>query len=218
MQGSRCLLVPRLGSPGSSPSSFASSSSDGSVYPFRGRVTTNVVVRDLDLRLPDAAHGRRLEVAVDGLPLFGGAQLAVDTTMVGAVHTDGTAIRGASNADGVAVVAARRRKERTFPELVGPRARARLVVLGVEVGGRLSTETQSFLSRLAKAKANGEVPLMCRTAEQAWRLRWRSLLSCTAARAVATSMLELRGGQVLTVTLWSRMRSISTTVTLVWCE
>ena len=46
-----------------------------------GRVTTNVLVRDLDLALPGAvADGRRLEVVVDGLPLFGGAQLAVDTT------------------------------------------------------------------------------------------------------------------------------------------
>ena len=41
-----------------------------------GRVTSNVLVRDLDLALPGAvADGRRLEVVVDGLPLFGGAQL-----------------------------------------------------------------------------------------------------------------------------------------------
>ena len=34
---------------------------------------------------------------------------------------------------------------------------------------------------------------MRRRAEQAWRLRWGSILSCTVARAVATSMLELPG-------------------------
>ena len=50
--------------------------------------------------------------------------------------------------------------------------RARLVVLGVEVGGRLSTATQSFLSQLATAKASGEVPLMRRRAEQTWRPSW----------------------------------------------
>ena len=33
-----------------------------------GRVTTNVMVRDLDLSDPQAADGRRLEVVVDGLP------------------------------------------------------------------------------------------------------------------------------------------------------
>ena len=38
-------------------------------------MTTNVMVRDLDLAVPNAADARRLEVVVDGLPLFGGAQL-----------------------------------------------------------------------------------------------------------------------------------------------
>ena len=50
-----------------------------------GRASTNVFVRDLDLHLPNAADGRRLEVAVDGLPLFGGAQLTLDTTLVSAL-------------------------------------------------------------------------------------------------------------------------------------
>ena len=34
----------------------------------------------------EAGSPRRLEVVVDGLPLFGGAQLAVDTTLVCALH------------------------------------------------------------------------------------------------------------------------------------
>ena len=37
-----------------------------------GRVTTNVMVRDLDLAGPHVADTRRLEIVVDGLPLFGG--------------------------------------------------------------------------------------------------------------------------------------------------
>ena len=96
-----------------------------------------------DLVEPRAADGRRLEVVVDGFPLFGGCQLVVDTTVV--PH------RGAENLDGVVLERGRRRKERTCPELVGPRRRARLVVLGIEVGGRMSVETTSFLSQLAKA-------------------------------------------------------------------
>ena len=35
------------------------------------------------------ADRKRVEVVVDGLPLFGGAQLAVDTTLVCALHRDG---------------------------------------------------------------------------------------------------------------------------------
>ena len=142
--------------------------------------------------MPNAIDGRRLEVVVDGLPLFGGRQLAVDTTLVGVLHADGTAYVGTAKRNGVALVAARRRKESTYPELVGPRSRCRLVVLGGEVGGQWSVETGSFLSQLAAARAREEVPLLQKRAEQAWR--WRSILSCAAARAVAESLLGLKGG------------------------
>ena len=97
---------------------------------------TNVMLRDLDMVLPNAADGRRLEVVADGLPLCGGAQLAVDTTLVCALRRDGNPTRNAADEDGVALRRARHRKERTYPELVGRLARARLVVITVEVGGR----------------------------------------------------------------------------------
>ena len=70
---------------------------------------------------------------VDGLALFGGVQLAVDTTLVSALKGDGVPRRGAANRDGVALASARLKKTRTYPELVVAGARARLVV---EVGGR----------------------------------------------------------------------------------
>ena len=126
-----------------------------------GRVSTNVLLRDLDLHAPIAADGRRLEVAVDGLPLFGGAQLAVDTTLVSALHCDGTARRGAAHNEGVAISMAKRRKDRRHPE-VGRRARSRLVVLAVEAGGRWSPATQHFSSALARARARCEGLLLRR--------------------------------------------------------
>ena len=101
-----------------------------------GRVATNMFVRNMDLGAPNAADNRRLEVVVDGLPLFGGVQLAVDTTLVSAVQGDGVPRRGAANRDGVALASARWKKARTYPELVATGARARLVVLALEVGGR----------------------------------------------------------------------------------
>ena len=82
------------------------------------RVSTNVMVRDLDLLAPQALDGRRLEVVAEGLPLFGGMQLAIDATLVSPLHCDGTARPGAAHIDGVALQVARRRKERTYPELV----------------------------------------------------------------------------------------------------
>ena len=52
---------------------------------------------------------RRLEIVVDGLPLHGGAQLAVDTTRVSVLRGDGTVLGRGSQLDGVALRAARRR-------------------------------------------------------------------------------------------------------------
>ena len=114
---------------------------------------TNLAVRDMDLGAFNQLDGRRLEIVVDGLPLWGGSQLAVDTTMVSPLSRDGVALRGSANTNGKALSQARRRKERTYPELTGERGRARLVVLGVEVGGRWSAKASVFLRNLAAAKA-----------------------------------------------------------------
>ena len=65
------------------------------------RVSTNLFVRDLDL--PVARHdGRRLEIVADGLPLFSGAQLAIDTTLVSPVRADGLPRRQCAHVDGAA--------------------------------------------------------------------------------------------------------------------
>ena len=53
--------------------------------------SVNVFVRDLDIAIPGVMDNRRLEVVADGLPLFHGAQLAVDTTMVSPLKRDGSA-------------------------------------------------------------------------------------------------------------------------------
>ena len=136
--------------------------------------------------------GRRLEVVADGLSLFGGAQLAIDTTLVSALRRDGTATRGAANHNGAAIQAAHRRKERTYPELVGEGGRARLVTLAGEVGGRWSIETANFLRALAVAKARDATNVLQASVELAWFRRWSSILSCAAARAFADSLLEVR--------------------------
>ena len=113
---------------------------------------TNVLVRDLDLNLHDHVDARRLDIVADGLPLFGGVQLAIDTTLVSAVRQDGTPRPGATVRDGVTLREARRSKERVYPGLTGVGGRARLVVIAGEVGGRWSSETAHFLPTLAAAK------------------------------------------------------------------
>ena len=51
------------------------------------RVTTNAMVRDMDLAALNPGDGQRLEIVADGLPLFGCAQLAIDTTMISTLLT-----------------------------------------------------------------------------------------------------------------------------------
>ena len=41
----------------------------------------------------------RLEIVGDGLPLFGGAQLAIDTSLISTLHCDGTARLGTADTD-----------------------------------------------------------------------------------------------------------------------
>ena len=130
-------------------------------------VSTNVFVRDLDLGAFNHLDGRRLEVVADGLSLFGGAQLAIDTTLVSTLRRDGTATRGAANRNGAAIQAAHRRKERTYPELVGEGGRARLVTLAGEVSGRWLIETANFLRALAVAKARDATNVMQASVELA---------------------------------------------------
>ena len=105
------------------------------------RVTTNTRLADLNLhnlRVDD----RRIEVIANGLPIWGWKAVS---TKSGEPRSRGGTYAGAAFQD------ARRNKERTSPELLHNRRR-RLVVLGVEVGGRWSNEAFSFIRMLAKAK------------------------------------------------------------------
>ena len=129
-----------------------------------GHVSTNVLIRDLDLGEFNALDNRRVEVVADGLPLWQGAQLAIDTALVSPLRGDGSARRRAADHSGSALHEAKRRKERTYPEFVGEEGRAPLVVLAAEVGGRWSDEKAQFIRGLAKARA-GSMPLL---------LQWQS--------------------------------------------
>ena len=74
--------------------------------------------------------------------------------------------------------------------MIGRNARARLVVLAGEIGGRWSSETNTFVRLLAQAKAREGASHFT-----TWRLRWGSLLACASARVFAAS-LDLRSGGV----------------------
>ena len=110
-------------------------------------MTTNVMVRDLDL-----PQRHRQSLVGGGRGRIGGSLLAVDTTLVCSLHSGGSPHRGAADTDSVVW----KHKELRYPELVGPGSRARLVMLALEVGGRWSLETRTFVAQLARAKARRE--------------------------------------------------------------
>ena len=73
-----------------------------------GRVSTKVMVRNLDIERGNPTDARRLEIVMDGL-LFDGAQFAMDTMLVSPLKRDGSARRRAADHNGVEE--ARRKKD-----------------------------------------------------------------------------------------------------------
>ena len=99
------------------------------------RVGRNVALSAMNIDVP-VHDARRIQVVCNGLPLWHGAQLAVDATLVSPLTRDGRPHDGADARPGWAFRnAARREQRQTYPEL-GHCRRCRLVVFGLEVGGR----------------------------------------------------------------------------------
>ena len=157
------------------------------------RVATNVSLRDLNLDLP-AADGRRIEVVANNLPIWQGAQIAVDTTIVSPLKRDGEPRPQADREPGLALRQAVDRKLRAYPELRCAR-RCKLVVFGVELGGRFSQSTLTFLRLLARARARQRAPWCAAAARQAMVHRWTTLAALAALRAHACTLLELPVGE-----------------------
>ena len=143
---------------------------------------------NLPVPVPDA---RRIEIVCNGLPLWHGAQLAVDTTCVSPVTRSGEPRPGADSQPGLALLHATRRKRRdTYAEL-SRSPRCHLVVFAVEVGGRSGSEPATFLRLLARARAARAHAAVRSALRAAYVSRWSSIIAVAAQRALASSLLEL---------------------------
>ena len=118
-----------------------------------------------------------------------GIVLCCDATLVSLLHRNGEARAGTADEDGVVLQAARRRKERTYPELLQGGA-ATLVVLAFEVGGRWSMESWEFLRKVVKLRVRRAPPLLRRAAAMGWHRRWTCFLSAAAQKALASTLLD----------------------------
>ena len=158
------------------------------------RVSVPLTHMNLAVRTPDA---RQIEVLAQGLPLYHGAQLAVDTTLVAPLGRTGHVRHNAASTPGDAITRAADRKRRVvYPEFQGNR-RCRLIVVGLEVGGRFGVETADFLRSLAQTHARGAPPMLQQAAIGAYLRRWAALLGFAAQRALGATLLELPLGSTL---------------------
>ena len=140
---------------------------------------------------PCRQDDRRIEVIANGLPFWGGVQVAVDTTLVSPLAAAGEPRRESRRTAGAALRYARRAKERTYPELCNS-GRCRLVVLGIETGGRWSPEAVTFLRLIARSRARSAPPPLQSACISAYVFGWSALLAFAAARAFATSLSPCR--------------------------
>ena len=155
-----------------------------------GRVLPQARLCDLDLRprIP-TTDGRRVDLVARGLPLFGGLPLCGDAALVSALHADGSPWRYADLQDGVALQRTDEQHRQQYHELCSSN-RAHFVMLGAELGGRLSAEASHMLRQLAAAKAREAPQLLRRSVEFAWHRRWLTLVSVAIQVATAESLLE----------------------------
>ena len=149
-------------------------------------VAANVLLRDLNV-IAQRHDDRRLEVIANGLPLWGGVQLAVDTTLVSALDASGRPRWHQRRTLGAALRIARLAKERTYPERIRAQ-RCRLVVLAIEVAGRWSSEAVEFVRLLARSRARSAPAHLRASCVSACSQRWSGILAFAAARAFAASL------------------------------
>ena len=147
-------------------------------------VRQNVFLRDMNVNVP-AQDSRQIEVLAQGLPCYGGIQLAVDITLRSAVSCAGEAHPHAADHDGAVLLQARQDKEATYPELASS-GRCKLVVLAMETGGRWSEEAVQTLQMLAHSKARDAPPYMQFSVALMWDNDGRE---CWPSRALSPSRL-----------------------------
>ena len=150
----------------------------------------NALLERMNLGLTIPSDGRKVECLVTGgLRLYNGAQLAVDATLVSPLTGSGKARPRAAHTNGVALEKARQDKETTYPELLRAN-RCKLIVVGMEVGGRWSAEAYDFLEQLAWHKASEVQPALQKTTALAWLRRWSAMISVAAMRSFADTLLH----------------------------
>ena len=151
-------------------------------------VRFNAKLVDMNIAVP-ANDARAVEVLASGLPLFHGAQLAVDITLRSVLTATVMLRPGAAVVDGIVCMAARADKELKYSKLLCG-DRCRLVVVALETCGRWSPEAVDFIERLAMARARDAPPNLQRSAFLSWRRRWICMIAISCGRSFANTLVS----------------------------
>ena len=116
------------------------------------RVRFNQFVRDLNVPAVSIQDQRRIEVIAEGLSLYRGKQIAIDTTLVSPLSSEGAPRFQSNLYDAAAIQDAVRRKRQVYSDVFAAR-RCHLLVAAIETGGRWNDEFSSFVRHLAKSKS-----------------------------------------------------------------
>ena len=87
------------------------------------------------------------------------------------------------------MLVAARRKEATYPELAAS-GRCKLVVVGIETGGKWNEEGIVFIRLFARARAREAPRHLVRSTSLAWERRSTRMLSTVCAVAFAASLVD----------------------------
>ena len=115
--------------------------------------------------------------------------MAVDSTMVSALHADGTPWPRADVEPGVALNRAHEHKSDTYPE-VEAAAKVHLATVACEVGGRWSEACLEIVDHLAHVRARKAPAYLRAATKHACAARWWALLFCAQQDALATTLIQ----------------------------
>ena len=137
--------------------------------------------RDFDLVAPNPRDQRRLEILADGLPLFGGAQLAVDTMLVSPLHCDGSPHLGLPMWMEPCWLQPEGGRRGRTQNSQGLAAGPVWSFLQERLGEDGLRRQEGFCLFWQRRRPWSEHPIMKKRAEQAWRLRWGAILGCAGS-------------------------------------
>ena len=116
------------------------------------RVRFNKFVRNLNVPVVSIQNQRRLEVIAEGLFLYRIKQIAIDTTLVSPLSSEGVPRLQSNLYDVAAIQDVVRRKRQVYSDVFAAR-RCHLLVAAIETDGRWNDEFSGFVRHLAKSKS-----------------------------------------------------------------